>query len=214
VTAVTPPSPCFVAGSGLGLCFVTMHLRHLSIGLAAALSWSAFALAATVYKWTDSNGVVHYSDQPEPGAERIITQSAPETPRATGPAGSRAPAPAAAAVRPSPGHDQPKSVLDYSAFSIETPMPEQNFTDTVVPVRLRLEPYLRAGQVLALYMDGKLVEDQPRNALQFTLTDVPRGAHSLVATVMDTDSGETRSTAGVTFYVQRPSVLSPLRRKK
>jgi len=190
-----------------------MHLRHLSIGLAAALTLSAYALAATVYKWTDSNGVVHYSDQPGPGAERIITQTGADAPRAKGPA---VPADTAASKRDrrGPGPDQPKSALDYTAFSIETPMPDQNFMETDVPVRLRLEPALRGGQVLALYMDGKLVPDQPRNAVDFALTDVARGAHTLVATVMDTDSGESKSTPAVTFYVQRPSLLAPLRRKK
>ena len=29
--------------------------------------------AAVVYKWTDSDGVVHFSDQPVPGAEKITT---------------------------------------------------------------------------------------------------------------------------------------------
>jgi hypothetical protein len=28
-------------------------------------------LAATVYKWTDEDGVVHYSDQPHPNAEKV-----------------------------------------------------------------------------------------------------------------------------------------------
>jgi hypothetical protein len=189
-----------------------MHLRHLSIGLAAALTLGAYAPAATVYKWTDSSGVVHYSDMPAPGAERIVTQSGADAPRAKGSTG-----PSAAAGRGGPqtaAPEQPKSALDYTAFSIETPMPDQNFLETVVPVRLRLEPSLRAGQVLALYMDGKLLADQPRNALEFTLTDVARGAHTLVATVMDTDTGESKSTPGVTFYVQRPSLLSPLRKKK
>ena len=31
--------------------------------------------AAVVYKWTDADGVVHYSDQPVPGAEKIYTAS-------------------------------------------------------------------------------------------------------------------------------------------
>src|SRR5690625_4124219 len=28
------------------------------------------AMATTVYRWVDSNGVVHYSDQPHPGAQK------------------------------------------------------------------------------------------------------------------------------------------------
>jgi hypothetical protein len=32
--------------------------------------------AAVVYKWTDADGVVHYSDQSVPGAEKIYTSEA------------------------------------------------------------------------------------------------------------------------------------------
>ena len=48
-----------------------MHPRRLWIllGLLTAVT----AQTAVIYKWTDANGVVHYSDQPVPGAERIIT---------------------------------------------------------------------------------------------------------------------------------------------
>jgi hypothetical protein len=174
-----------------------MHLRHLTIGL-AALTLSAHALSATVYKWIDSNGVVHYSDQPEPGAQKIVTQTPDESLH------SRAAAVPTGTTAKQRNQSRgqaadPRSAFDYTAFSIEMPMPEQNFTDAIVPVRVRLEPYLRQGQVMSLYLDGKLVENQPQNALDFTLTDVPRGAHALVATVMDTDSGESKSSPSVTF---------------
>src|SRR5262252_10689165 len=33
------------------------------------------ALATTVYKWVDENGVVHYSDQPHPNAEKVHVQA-------------------------------------------------------------------------------------------------------------------------------------------
>jgi len=39
---------------------------------------SGLALAATVYKWVDENGVTHYSDQPHPGAQKV-TVAAPQT---------------------------------------------------------------------------------------------------------------------------------------
>ncbi|MGP0088234.1 MAG: DUF4124 domain-containing protein, partial [Steroidobacteraceae bacterium] len=50
-----------------------MHLlrRSLALGLFAAV----VAQAAVVYKWTDADGVVHFSDQPEPGAEKIYTSA-------------------------------------------------------------------------------------------------------------------------------------------
>ena len=35
-----------------------------------------------------------------------------------------------------------------------------------------------------------------------------------VAVITDADSNESKSTPGLTFYVQRPSILSPLRKNK
>ena len=48
-----------------------MHPRRLWIVL--GLLTAVAAQSAVIYKWTDANGVVHYSDQPVPGAEKIIT---------------------------------------------------------------------------------------------------------------------------------------------
>ena len=189
-----------------------MHLRYVSIGLAAALTLSAFTWAATVYKWIDSNGVVHYSDQPGPGAQRIETQSGSAAPRSKfGPPATLA---SKGGRRPQDNDQARTTSLDYTAFEIDMPQPEQNFTESTVPVRLRLEPQLRNAQTLSLYLDGQLVTGQPDNATDYTLTDVPRGAHSLVAMVTDADSNASRSTPGLTFYVQRPSILAPLRKKK
>ena len=38
--------------------------------------------AAQVYKWVDEDGVVHFSDQPRPGAEEVQIQRAPSPPSA------------------------------------------------------------------------------------------------------------------------------------
>ena len=63
-------------------------------------------------------------------------------------------------------------------------------------------------------LNGKLVEGQSPKSTDFTLTDLARGSYTLTASVMDAASGESKTTAPVTFYVQQPSLLSPLRRKK
>lgn len=81
-------------------------------------------------------------------------------------------------------------------------------------MRVRLEPELKPGHLLSLYLNGKLVEGQSPKSTDFTLTDLARGSYTLTASVMDAASGESKTTAPVTFYVQQPSLLSPLRRKK
>jgi len=51
-----------------------MNIRHLLIGSAAlAMTVSASVYADDIYKWTDTNGNVHYEDRPsgEPSEERL-----------------------------------------------------------------------------------------------------------------------------------------------
>jgi hypothetical protein len=57
--------------------------------LLAALLLSASAAAATVYKWTDARGVVHFSDVPPPTTSGIKAETMPEAP----PPVARPPAP-------------------------------------------------------------------------------------------------------------------------
>ena len=45
--------------------------KILSIALAAFLLTPAVMAEGEVYRWKDSNGVWHYSDQPQPGAELV-----------------------------------------------------------------------------------------------------------------------------------------------
>ena len=186
-----------------------MHLRHLSTGFGLAIFLFTQVPAATVYKWTDSNGVVHYSDQSVPGAERIITQSG---------SGQSRPAPPAVSnprfSRSRPGKSEPtNSPLDYAEFEIDSPQPEQTFNESAVNVRVRLEPGLKPGHLISLYLNGKLVENQSPQSTQFSLSELSRGAYTLVATIMDASSGESKSTPPVNFNVRQPTLLSPLRKK-
>jgi len=60
-------------------------LPALAVALLLAIGVAGGAEAATLYKWTDANGTVVYSDQPPPGnikAETILGPSPPANPNA------------------------------------------------------------------------------------------------------------------------------------
>ena len=175
-----------------------MHLlrRLLALGLFAAFA----AQAAVIYKWTDADGVVHFSDQPEPGAEKINT-SAEALNRAA------APTRAAAAVGARP-QKVIKPGLTYTTFSISSPSAEQTFVDEPVPVRLDLTPQLQRGHTLTWRLNGQPIADQQDN-VQFTLSDMPRGAYTLSATIDDPETQESASAATVSFYIKQPTMLGP-----
>ena len=163
--------------------------------------FAAFAAgAAVVYKWRDTAGVVHFSDQPAPGAEKIIIASGTSNRR-----GGEVSAPDSA-----PRSDSPRVVgLNYSELAIDSPAKEQVFFgDDTVSVHLHLSPGLRQNQTITWHVNGRQLDDQA-GALGFTLPHMPRGTYAVAATVSDPATGESRSTDSVTFYVRQPSALSP-----
>jgi hypothetical protein len=156
-------------------------------------------LAANVWKWRDANGVVHYSDQPVPGAEQVsglTSNSYTATPVSKTASGS-ASTPAAA----------PPS---YTNVEIWKPSQEMTVANTggQVSVGVRVEPGLAQDHRLALYMDGKLVSGFPEHGMEYEMSEVERGAHTLVLTVVDAQGKRVIASSPVEFFVRQPSVLN------
>jgi hypothetical protein len=178
-----------------------MHPWRRWIVLASLASFAG--QAAVVYKWTDPDGVIHYSDQPVPGAEKIFTAGSPTS------GGS-----VSSARSPNPGAPGPKNTvspgLNYTQFAISSPVPDQTFFgDDVISVHLALEPALKPDQTITWHLDGKQLEDLGPTATQFTLPPLDRGTYTIAATITDQSTGESASTGSVTFFVRQPSMLSP-----
>jgi hypothetical protein len=157
--------------------------------------------AAVVYKWTDADGVVHYSDQSVPGAEKIYTAGGTSASASGAPAASNS-----SAV----GAKKEAAGLAYTEFAIVSPNAEQTFFgDEVVAVNLSLEPGLKPEQTITWHLNGKELDDQGTTTTHFTLPRLDRGAYVIAATITDQASGESRTSDSVTFYVRQPSELSP-----
>ena len=184
-----------------------MHLRTSLGGLSIAcgLILAGAAGAAVIYKWTDAQGVTHYSDQSVPGAEKIVTASG----SSNGIGGSvRAQPTAAAPNKPAPGR------LEYTAFQIDSPAREQVFFGSeIIPVRIRLDPGLRPGQSITWSLNGSPLQDQGPDTTSFTLQSLPRGTYQISVAITDLDTGDAKSAQSVTFYVRQPSELSAHHKK-
>jgi hypothetical protein len=181
-----------------------MHPRQLWIALAGLAAFAG--QAAVVYKWTDSDGVVHFSDQPMPGAEKIVTAGpavkAPAAGQASAGAGGQGAQPTE-----SPG-------VNYTQFAITSPASGQTFFgDEAVAVQLDLAPALKPHQTITWHLNGKELQDQGPTATQFTLPHLDRGTYALAATITDQETGESQSTASVSFFVRQPSELAPLHQR-
>jgi hypothetical protein len=163
--------------------------------------------AAVVYKWTDSDGVVHYSDQPAPGAEKVFTTSSAGAGATASASRSGASGAATAKKNAAPG-------LAYSLFSITSPTPDQSFFgDDVISVHLALDPDLRPGHTITWHLNGRQLDDVGPIPTQFSLPHLDRGTYVIAATITDRQTGESSSTDSVSFFVRQPSALSPLHQK-
>lgn len=162
---------------------------------------AAPALADTVWKWVDEKGVTHYSDRPVPGATKLEI-NAGSTWDSTAQRGDAAPATPAS---------RPAAPADYLNFEIWKPSNGDTLANTggEVAVEIRVDPPLQPGHTLSLYLDGKLVEGHPENVSSYVLKDVPRGLHSLTATVTDRRGNRLRQTQPVAFTVRQESIANP-----
>lgn len=176
-------------------------MRHLVL---AALLLSAPALAADVYRWVDSDGEVHYSDQWRPGAEKVRIQesatfSAPKPARSAGPDGAQA-------------TDRRAQSGGYQSLEIASPAQEEVLWNTAGQLRVSVQanPALQPGHSLRVFLDGT-PRDLPAGSTSVELTDVFRGVHTLKAEVVD-QAGKVRITSPpTTFVVRQTSIANPQR---
>ncbi len=156
-----------------------------------------FIAAAQVFKSVDPNGDVTFSDQPQKGSEEVEIQ--PVT-TFTPPRLTTAPTPTATKKQPP---------TDYHALEIASPPNDATIRDGSgrITVNVTVSPRLDTanGHAITLDLDGKQAQG-PSDTGVFTLENVDRGTHALVAHVRNAEGGIVRSSAPVTVHVHRHSV--------
>lgn len=166
--------------------------------LAVVLLLPALALADTVvYRWVDKNGVVHYSDQPHPGAVKV-NLSAPAVVNFKTPPASSVPQPPAQAPAAASAPTYQIAILAPSDGTTLRP------ADNEVPVRVSVQPPLGPAVQLQYALDGKPA-GPPTSATDVMLQNVYRGTHVLTVTALA--DGKTVGSATSTFYVHQHSIL-------
>lgn len=160
-----------------------------------ALLVAAPSVMAQAYRWVDEDGVVQYSDRPQPGAERIdlpranTTRIRPYT-------------------RPEPDPDdeaEPQAPFRYESLAVVSPAAEETLwnIEGILNVSLALTPSLRPGHQLRVYYDGQPVRT---SGTSFQLEEVYRGEHNLQAEVLDEAGKVMIRSQPLRFYVQQSTV--------
>jgi len=155
---------------------------------------------AEIYKRTNPDGSVEFTDVPRSDEEKPVPLSPMSTFKTT-------PAPAPQRATSNARADAKK----YSAISVASPANEATIRDNTgtVKVSVSLSPALRSGHKLVLLVDGEQKGESRSGS--FTLNNLDRGSHSLVAQVVDKAGKALISSAPVTVYLFRQSAIRPNR---
>lgn len=167
------------------------------------LAVSVPAAAEPTYRWVDADGVVHYSDRPQAGAEQVD-------------------------IRPLPGisnpsqqiradllqrdqadeADQSDEPVSYSELRIASPAPEQTLWNigATLQVQLQVQPSLAPEHQFRVVLDGSPAQGGTASQPNLTISEVYRGAHTIRAQVIDGNGATVIESEPVTFYVQQTSV--------
>ncbi len=94
----------------------------------------------------------------------------------------------------------------YKAFSITSPTNDQGVraNDGNVTVQLSLQPALQSSHLIVLDINGEDGQSsETTSSLTITLSNMSRGLHNVMATVVDKDGNALIKTAPVSFHVLR-----------
>jgi hypothetical protein len=168
-----------------------------SLGLVVGTGTAA---AAQIYRSVDADGTVVFSDlPPSPGrtAEPVEV-----------PAANTFTPPAVTPGRTSAGDAGDGQVASpYQTLRVLDPPHDAGIRENAgnVLVTAQLEPGLRAGHILQLFVDGAL--HQAARATQFQLVNVDRGTHVLELRVVDGTGNTVAESEPSVFHLQRRSLI-------
>lgn len=160
--------------------------------------------ATEVYRWVDSNGQAHYSDQWQPGAEKVHIEEAP---------GFTAPKALQSNSTGATGKQSAAAGTRYDSLEIVSPAQEEVLWNIAGQVRvsLQLKPGLQQGHALRLFLDGES-QDLAPGSTDAQLTNVVRGVHTLKAAVVNEAGKALIESETTTFVVRQTSIENPITR--
>lgn len=178
--------------------------------LILSLLTTPLLVQAAIYRWVDSEGVLHFSDQkPDmPGVEEVNVKP----PNVVGKEGSgeQAQMPRKKTSTGSAAKNQPLAVPPrYNSLTIVSPANDAavRANNGVVTVSCQLDPPLgtKAGHSIQIIVDGRTIRGLSRCGT--ALSELARGTHSLQIQVVDSLGKVLISSPVQTFHVLRTSRL-------
>jgi len=172
--------------------------------LLALLLLPLSGLAQAVYRTTDAQGNVVFTDSPPANATPADRVEIRPTNTVQPPQ-----------IPPRPASENtPNAGMDVALYTLTITEPANETTFPMGPgdfsVSVNVSPTLGSAENLQLFIDGA-PQGKPQRGSTWSLTNVNRGQHDLTVGVID-DSGKTLAISEpVRVFVMRPSVNSPNR---
>jgi hypothetical protein len=157
---------------------------------------------ATIYEETDKNGDITFTDVPTGSAAKkvdIANGNVTQLPAPTPPPDiTNNPATATSAKAGATGA--------YSTFLITSPTDQFTFQNQRdIPVEVKLDPELKKGDTIRLFVDGAPV-GSPFNNTHLSIKQLDRGTHKIYAVLLDENQSQLKQSNAVTIYVHYASV--------
>ncbi|MEJ6521414.1 MULTISPECIES: DUF4124 domain-containing protein [Shewanella] len=168
--------------------------------LISLLLLSLFA-QATVYKWVDKDGKVHYSDEPHPNAEVVELKEKTLNQIALPP------------VKNDADDSQVIQQIQYQVV-ITSPEEEETVRDNNgdFQVTATVTPEIKSQYLMALKLDGQTV-GQPQVGGIFQLKNIDRGEHTIVVDAM-TQNGKVFASSSPRKIFLHQAAMNPVPKKQ
>lgn len=190
--------------------------RRLAVILVCTISLSMAGVNSTaaVYKTTDAEGNVEFTDvPPNRGSSAESTESTESTESIEStvelPASNvYTPDVPARAVVPTREEPAEAPAFNYQSVAIVSPENDSAVRENAgnVTIVTQVEPGLQEGHSIQVVLDGQPWPDTARGSLR--LTNIDRGTHTISAQIVDESNQVLLTSAPVTFHLLRISVLT------
>lgn len=169
-------------------------LRQLIVVFLSLITCASYA---QVYKWTDSQGIVHFSDTPHSGAETIDNLDIQ---------GYSTPPPQSSTIPAIENEKAAKNKI-YTQVAILQPQDQATIRNNqgYVVVAAEVLPKLFPGHKMQVVFDGK-AQGTPQEGLMFQLNGIYRGSHTIAVQIVDAEGEVIKTSPSVVIYMQRPRV--------
>lgn len=183
-----------------------IHKTFLLVCVVFSLLMAANTLFAQVYKTTDANGNVSYTDRPpQDGAEpiKLAPISVIEAP--------------AYATKPKAGEEEAEAANElslrdmrrnYKDFAIVAPQPEQSLwqPEQAIVVAWSVRYELQPGMTVTVTVNGRAFTTTTERMVP--IGELDRGEHVVSAELKDVKNRKIATAKPVTFFIQRPNIYT------